>query len=62
MTNIATINKDYFVDNEILIDALKDICFRIGQLKNNVLSESTYNQIDELEKNVKELVKNIKNE
>ena len=50
------------MDNETLIDSLKDICFRIGQLKNNVLNESTYNQVDELQQDVMELIENIKND
>ena len=48
------------MDKEQLMDALEDLCFRIGQLKNNSINELTYNEVDELEQDFKELIENLK--
>jgi hypothetical protein len=47
------------MDKEQLMDALNDLCVRVGQIKDNNISEIVFNEVDEVHQDFKELIENI---
>jgi hypothetical protein len=48
------------MDKEQLMDALNDLCTRLGQIKDNNISETVFNEVDEVHQDFKELIDNLK--